>query len=212
MTLLSNHDPPSLPGSVPREATYRGGGDHLDELMDRYAAGDDSAFSPLHAELGPRVLRFLTRLTGTAHRAQDLTQETFLRMHRARGSFAPGAAVVPWAMAIARNTFRDDWRRSATRKERLEDDDEQGPIASARSTTATSEETAMAHDAARIVQSVLERLPVSQREAFLLLRFEGLSVNEAAEVLDAAPAAVKLRAFRAYEALRAELSSRGAAP
>jgi RNA polymerase sigma-70 factor (ECF subfamily) len=177
--------------------------------MERYAAGDDSAFGPLYDELGPRVMRFLMRLTGTSHGAQDLTQETFLRMHRARGSFTRGATVVPWAMAIARNAFRDELRRSASRNERLEDDDEGGPIANALSSSANSEEHAIAGDAARTVQAVLERLPVNQREAFVLIRFEGMSVNEAAEVLDATPTAVKLRAFRAYEALRAALSRGG---
>lgn len=177
----------------------------LDALMDRYARGEDAAFARLHATLGPRLLGFLTRLCGSTHRAQDLTQETFLRMHRARGSFSAGAAVVPWAMAIARNAFRDELRRGKHR-EVLDDDAEHGPVVTARASTATSEELAIAGDAARTVQQVLERLPVTQREAFVLLRFEGLSVAEAAEVLDATETAVKLRAFRAYESLRAALA------
>jgi len=205
MATASGLEAADLNASTPPRAP-RSGADPLDQLMERYATGDDTAFGPLYEELGPRVMRFLTRLTGAPHRASDLTQETFLRMHRARGSFTRGAAVVPWAVAIARNTFRDLLRRSATRHERLEDDDERGPIATARSTAASSEEHAIASDAARTVQAVLARLPVNQREAFVLLRFEGLSVNEAAEVLDATPTAVKLRAFRAYEALRAALS------
>jgi RNA polymerase sigma-70 factor, ECF subfamily len=209
MTATPRQDATSVSSAVESELVGAAPPYRLDQLMERYSAGDDSAFAPLHDELGPRVMRFLLRLTGTSHRAQDLTQETFLRMHRARGSFTRGAAVVPWAMAIARNAFRDELRRSASRHERLEDDDELGPIANARSTSASSEEHAIAGDAARTVQAVLERLPVSQREAFVLIRFEGMSVNEAAEVLDATPTAVKLRAFRAYEALRAALSTGG---
>lgn len=204
---------PGLEATDPNASTPlrapRDDADPLDQLMERYATGDDAAFAPLYEELGPRVMRFLTRLTGAPHRASDLTQETFLRLHRARGSFTRGATVVPWAMAIARNAFRDELRRSASRHERLEDDDENGPLAKARSNAASSEDQAIAGDAARTVQAVLERLPVNQREAFVLLRFEGMSVNEAAEVLDATPTAVKLRAFRAYEALRAALSRGG---
>jgi RNA polymerase sigma-70 factor (ECF subfamily) len=185
--------------------------DEADRRMERYAAGDDTAFAPLYAALAPRVMRFLTRLTGAPHRAADLTQETFLRMHRARGSFAPGSAVAPWAMAIARNAFRDELRRKSHKNERLDDDEELGAIATARSKEPSGEEQRRAREVAQTVQSVLERLPVNQREAFVLLRFEGMSVNEAAEVLDTTPAAVKLRAFRAYEAIRAALGMGGEA-
>jgi len=55
--------------------------------------------------LTPRLRAFLRRLSGSADLADDLTQETFLHMHRARGSFAHGGAVVPWSYAIARNAF-----------------------------------------------------------------------------------------------------------
>ena len=58
-----------------------------------------------------------------------------------------------------------------------------------------------------MVERVLARLPPAQREAFVLIRYEGLSVQDAAAVLGATPTAVKLRAFRAYEALRAELDA-----
>jgi RNA polymerase sigma-70 factor (ECF subfamily) len=55
------------------------------------------------------------------------------------------------------------------------------------------------------VQATLAKLPASQREAFILVRFEGLSMAEAAQVLDTTEASAKIRAFRAYEALRAAL-------
>ena len=61
-----------------------------------------------------------------------------------------------------------------------------------------------------IIRETLERLPMLQRDAFVLIRFEGLSVSEAAQILGATEAAVKVRAFRAYEALRAALGSQGA--
>ena len=70
---------------------------------------------------------------------------------------------------------------------------------------ADSEQAAIARETAALVESVLARLPPPQREAFVLLRYEGMSVQEAAEVLGSTPTAVKLRAFRAYEALREAL-------
>jgi RNA polymerase sigma-70 factor (ECF subfamily) len=179
----------------------------MDELaanaaMDRYATGDDGAFQALHRALHGRLYAFLTRLAG-AHAADDLVQETFLRMHRARSTFARGAAVVPWAYAIARNVCLDHARSSRLRRtERLPSDPGAEPPDPR---TATGEESAIAAELARTVERVLARLPESQREAFVLLRYEGLRVQDAAAILGVTPTAVKLRAFRAYEALRAEL-------
>jgi RNA polymerase sigma-70 factor (ECF subfamily) len=70
---------------------------------------------------------------------------------------------------------------------------------------ADSEQAAIARETAALVESVLAGLPPAQREAFVLLRYEGMSIQEAAEVLGSTPTAVKLRAFRAYEALREAL-------
>jgi RNA polymerase sigma-70 factor, ECF subfamily len=78
--------------------------DSLDQAMDRYAQGDETAFSVLYAGLALKLRSFLMRLTGAPPLAEDLLQETFMRIHRARGVFEPGAAVVPWVYAIARNT------------------------------------------------------------------------------------------------------------
>lgn len=179
----------------------------LDRAMDRYAQGDDAAFAALHAGLEPRLRRFLLRLTGDPSRAADLAQEAFLRIHRSRGSFAAGGAVMPWALAIARNVYRDEVHRY---QPPLERDDKDGEAAVTRvpAQTGTAEQHALAHEAADVVRRVLAALPVAQREAFVMLRFEGLSLKEIAEILDVTPTAVKLRAFRAYEAIRDALRER----
>ncbi len=174
----------------------------LNAAMDRYAGGDASAFAVLHRALHPRLFAFLARMSGSTSTASDLVQETFLRMHRARGSFAPGAAVIPWAYAIARNAHHDHARAAKLREtERLPSD----PGPEMVDGGGDAESNAIASQAARVVEEVLARLPASQREAFVLIRYEGMSVQDAAAVLGATPTAVKLRAFRAYEALRAAL-------
>lgn len=176
----------------------------LNLAMDRYASGDAVVFAQLHRALYPRLHAYLLRMRGSAHLADDLVQETFLRMHRARATFARGASVVPWAYTIARNVLIDHARSAKTRRtEALPEGDAHDPIDAG----ADTESSAVAAEAARTVERVLARLPVSQREAFVLLRYEGLSVQDAANVLGATPAAVKLRAFRAYEALRAALAA-----
>ena len=179
----------------------------LNAAMDRYACGDAQAFSTLHGGLYPRLFAYLTRMTGSSVAASDLVQETFLRMHRARATFAPGGAVIPWAYAIARNVHLDHARAARLREtERLPSD----PGVEIASPGGDVESAAIAAEAAIVVEGVLARLPASQRDAFVLIRYEGLSVQDAAAVLGATPTAVKLRAFRAYEALRAALE-RGAA-
>jgi RNA polymerase sigma-70 factor (ECF subfamily) len=175
----------------------------LNAAMDRYACGDASAFPVLHRALYPRLLAYLTRMSGSATMGDDLVQETFLRMHRARATFAAGGAVLPWAYAIARNVHIDYARSARLRStERLPSDPGPNPAYAQR---ADAESAAIAAETAMAVERVLAKIPPAQRDAFILIRYEGLSVNDAAAVLGTTVTAVKLRAFRAYEALRAEL-------
>lgn len=181
--------------------------DGLDATMDRYAQGDDRAFDELYRVGAPRVRGFLLRLCGDAALADDLAQEAFVRIHRARGAFEPGAAALPWFFAIARNAFVDHKRREQTRKgvsARLPPGDGGGPEAEA-PPSARGDEVVAASEMLDLVRTTLDAMTPLQREAFVLVRFEGLSIAEAAQVLGATEAAVKIRAFRAYEALRAAL-------
>src|SRR5262245_50248791 len=182
----------------------------LNEAMDRYACGDVTAFATLHRALHPRLLGYLTRMSASTATADDLVQETFLRMHRARSTFARGGAVLPWAYAIARNVHIDHTRAARLREtERLPSDP--GPEAIDRHAD-DAESSAIAAETARAVERVLARIPTAQREAFVLLRYEGMSVQDAAAVIGTTVTAVKLRAFRAYEALREELQALHAVP
>ncbi len=182
-----------------------GSGDPLDAAMDRYAEGDDSAFNELARGLTPRLRAFLQRLAGSPDLADDLTQETFLRMHRARGSFVRGAAVVPWAYAIARNCFISHTRTKKTRFLRNSVDVTEIEVATGPDLNA--EASVAAQQSAHIVAQALAAMPVANREAFVLVRYEGMSVATAAQLVGISDGALKLRAFRAYEILRAALSA-----
>jgi RNA polymerase sigma-70 factor, ECF subfamily len=180
--------------------------DTLSHVMDRYARGEDRAFDELYRLGAPRVRGFLLRLCGDLALADDLMQETFIRVHRARASFAMGAAALPWMLAIARNALRDHARRAQVRPStRSADRAEAEPYQSEAPPDGRGDEVLAGHEMLAVVRGVLQELPVVQREAFVLLRFEGLSVSEAAQVLGATEGAVKVRAFRASEALRAAL-------
>jgi RNA polymerase sigma-70 factor (ECF subfamily) len=171
-----------------------------DEAMTRYASGDDAAFAIVYDELSPRLYGFLVRQTRNTARAEDVLQQTFLQIHRARGAFVPGAEVLPWAFAIARRLVIDSSRRGP--REVLE---EVGARDERAATDPAADDLVAAQQLASRIQRELARLPETQRVAFELVKQEGLSLAEAAQVLGTTVAAVKLRAHRAYEALRAVL-------
>ncbi|NUP08796.1 MAG: RNA polymerase sigma factor [Polyangiaceae bacterium] len=174
--------------------------------MSRYAEGDESAFAVVHRAVAERLRAFLTRMARSPALADDLLQETFLRMHRARGSFEVGGRVLPWSYAIARNVYIDHVRQRAVRKERpVSVDADDGDLDPPAGPETDGEQVTIAAELAATVERTLAKLPPNQREAFVLLRYEGLSVSDAAAILGTTEGAVKLRAFHAYEALRAAL-------
>jgi RNA polymerase sigma-70 factor, ECF subfamily len=187
-----------------------------DAAMERYAAGDEAAFSTVFDLLAPRLHGYFLRQTRDSDAADDLTQQTLLKIHRARGQFIRGAAVTPWAFAIGRRLLIDDVRRR--RRDLLAPDQEQA-VDRASSEAATADQLIAAQETGERILTALLRLPASQREAFELIKQEGLTFVEAAETLGTTVAAVKLRAHRAYEALRVVLGdvlesgpTRGAEP
>jgi RNA polymerase sigma-70 factor (ECF subfamily) len=173
-----------------------------DGAMERYAAGEDAAFGELYDALAPRLYGYLLRQTRDRARAEDLVQQTFFRIHEARGRFIPGAEVTPWAFAIARRLLIDGVRRTKREVLRADakdtEDEEAAPDDAA-------DDVAYGKELEKKIQEELRRLPETQRVAFELVKQEGLSLAEAALVLGTTVTAVKLRAHRAYEALRSAL-------
>ncbi len=187
--------------------------DGADAAMERYSNGDNAAFAELYDAIAPRLLGFLRKATRDGVATEDLMQQTFLQIHRARGAFIPGAPVMPWALAIAKRLMIDSARRR-----RVElglfvhapaDDDR---MRSEPATTAGADDVLDARRLGGRVQQRLDALPETQRTAYLLVKQEGLSLKKAADVLGTSVTAVKLRTHRAYQSLRAVLrEERGAA-
>ena len=174
-----------------------------DAAMERYAAGDDAAFEIVYDALADRIAAYLRRHVRDPHRREDLLQETFLRMHRARGTFMTGAPVLPWAFAIARRLVVDQARRDRRNPAPVTDTE---PVLDRPTRVADRpEEVVEARQSAARLAEALARLPDSQRVAFELLKQDGLTLVDAAAVLGITVTAVKLRAHRAYEALRVAL-------
>ncbi len=172
--------------------------------MEIYAQGDDAALGELYDVLAPKLLRYFQRHTRNTALADDLAQQTFLNMHCARATFRAGSDVVPWAFAIGHRLMIDEVRRGRARISMVPvaDDDSQAEHAT---DAQNPESLASSRQLARILDEELRRIPPAHREAFELVRFDGLSMSEAAEVLGTTANAVKVRAHRAYDALRAVL-------
>jgi RNA polymerase sigma-70 factor (ECF subfamily) len=182
----------------------------IDDAMARYAKGDLGAWPSLHRELGLMFRRCLGRMSLHRSAVDDLVQESFLRVHRARGTFEVGATLKPWALAIARNVYLDHRRRETLRVDvcSLDDwDDDAGErriVAIAREPDA--ERWALSRETIEIVRVALAGLPRRTRDAFVLTRIERWTDSEAAQLLGMTRGAVRTRAFRAAEALRAALT------
>lgn len=176
----------------------------VDAAMDRYAAGDESAFGELYDLIAPRLHGYFLRQMRDRDVADDLTQQTLVRIHRSRGQFLRGAAVTPWAFAIGRRLMLDHLRSRRRRREVAIGDEEQ-TVGDVAGDDPPADDLVQAQETAHRIQRVLARLPENQRVAFELVKQEGLSFAEAAEALGTTVAAVKLRAHRAYQALRADL-------
>lgn len=182
----------------------------LEDAMSRYAGGDDGALGEVYDLLAPALYSFLVRLCRDRSLAEDLSHETFLRIHRARGAYHQGADVMPWAYAIARRLFLDHVRARRHDGGSLDApgaDGERRSDPGVPSPDAPADELLSATRLAEQIEAVLARIPESQSTAFRLLKQEGLSVAEAAAVLGTTETSVKLRAHRAYEALRDALGA-----
>jgi RNA polymerase sigma-70 factor (ECF subfamily) len=178
-----------------------------DAAMDRYASGDGEAFSVLYDLLAPRLYGFLLRQTRDPSRAEDLVQQTMLNIHCARGRFIRGAPVIPWAFAIARRLLIDETRKNRLEAPRSNDSRGGDPLEGAVAKDPPADDQVQWSQLARMIRRELDRLPESQRVAFELVKHEGLTHAQAADVLGTTVMAVKLRAHRTYEALRAALGA-----
>ncbi len=175
-----------------------------ERLMARYVGGDDVAFRQLFALLAPKVRAFFLRSFIDPALADDLTQTTFLKLHRARSTYLPDRPLKPWLFTIAAGVRRDELRRRYrlpphVGELELEQAELQqiGERAPAPETNAAGEIEA--------VRAALSRLPESQRAVLHLHLHEELTFEEIAEVLGTSPGAVRVRASRAYERLRKSL-------
>jgi len=178
------------------------------DLMQRYCDGDAGAFRELYALVAPRLLGYLLKMARERALADDLLQQTFLKVHRARAAYVRGADPLPWIYSIAHRTFIDETRKHKRAVVRV-GEDEQLPEVPAGITGESDDRRDEGRGDPELVTAALDALaglPAQQREAVVLTKLDGKTVAEAAEIAGTTVGAMKVRAHRGYEALRKSLS------
>jgi RNA polymerase sigma-70 factor (ECF subfamily) len=185
------------------------------QLMLGVKAGDDASFELLLAKYRTPLVHFLFRMVRDAATAEDLAQEVFLRVYRARKKYAPSAKFTTWLFRIATNLALNAVRDSRNEKMGISIDGPAGAGGSAENNQARIDvadkrpgmvERMLEHDRAAVIKRAILALPEKQRAAVLLHKYHDLDYDEIAGILDCSESALKSLLFRAYETLRVQLA------
>ena len=173
-------------------------------LMLAFRAGDTAAFDELFRRWSGPLLRYLERMVRDLATAEELVQEAFLRVHRARDRYSPDARFSTWLYRIATNLALNELRRPRRKAVHRSTESEDAPELAAESPATDDVVEARRRGAA--VEEALEQLPEKQRAALCLTAVEGLSYAEVAETLDVTEKAVKSLVHRARSSLATRLA------
>lgn len=194
------------------EASERSGADPGRELMLAFQAGQPQAFEQLIGLYSERAYALFVRFTGRHEGCEDLVQELFLRMWRARDRYEPSARFSTWMYRIAFNLAANAGER-ARHRQAVSLDGEVPLAGGAKEGVRLSDPDApqpdqalLRADVVREVQAAIAALPDNQRMALILARYEEQSHQEIGATLGISAKAVKSLIHRARETLRASLS------
>jgi len=171
-------------------------------LVARLKAGDPAAFEAIYEAFRPRLFSFLARLCRRRDVAEDLLEETWLRLVTKASDLTDDTRLGPWLFTVARNLFASWCRHRALDDDRILDLALSWPGALPRESPF---EAAARGEAERQIETAVARLPPRDREVLMLVGGEELSPSEAAAVLGLAPEAVRKRLQRARERLALEM-------
>jgi RNA polymerase sigma-70 factor (ECF subfamily) len=176
------------------------------QLMLEFRDGDEGAFDALFRRWAARLLRYLARMVQEPAVAEELVQEVFLRVHRARERYAPGARFSTWLFTIATNLARNELRRPQQRvREQSLDEGADGPAFELAGGGPRADDVAHARRVGASLEAELAALPDRQREALWLAAVEGFSYAEVAGMLATSESSVKALVHRARATLAERL-------
>ncbi|MGH9682036.1 MAG: RNA polymerase sigma factor [Candidatus Acidiferrales bacterium] len=179
------------------------------QLMLDVKAGDEASFDVLLRKYRAPLVNFLYRMVRDTATAEDLAQEVFLRVYRARNQYSPSAKFTTWLFRIATNlalnSIRDNRRKVMEVYIDAPADEDHAP----RELPARDlriDEHMVERDRADFIRRAIVALPEKQRVAVLLHKYEEMDYAEIAKILGCSESALKSLLFRAYETLRVHLS------
>lgn len=179
------------------------------ELMLGVKAGDEACFERLLAKYRTPLVSFLYRMVRNQATAEDLAQEAFLRVFRARKDYVPGAKFTTWLFRIATNLALNSLRDSRRHLRDLsvdQADEDHGPALDLIDPSVEIEEALVERERVKRIWAAIEALPEKQRVAVLLHKYQDLGYDEIARILGCSESALKSLLFRAYETLRVRLA------
>jgi len=184
------------------------------QLMLDVKAGDEQSFALLLQRYRTPLVNFLYRMVRGREQAEDLAQEVFLRVYRARKDYVPSAKFTTWLFRIATNLALNSMRDNRYQRMEIsidapvttdaEDGDER--TLDVAEQNPNIEQHLIGEARRKMIRHAIDKLPEKQRAAVLLHKYQELDYNEIAKILDCSESALKSLLFRAYEALRVELA------
>jgi RNA polymerase sigma-70 factor (ECF subfamily) len=174
-------------------------------------AGDDASFDLLLRKYRTPLVNFLFRMVRDTATAEDLAQEVFLRVYRARKQYTPSAKFTTWLFRIATNVALNSVRDNRYRKLEISfdaatSDEEDSAPRELPAPDMRIDEHMVERDRCSFIRGVIASLPEKQRAAVLLHKYEEMDYGEIAKILDCSESALKSLLFRAYENLRVQLA------
>ena len=180
-----------------------------EQIMAAYAGGEDEAFSEIFRRYAQRLFGYLYHMSRDRELAQDLVQETFVRVHRARERYDPSRPLKPWVFRIATNVQADQakswFSKLARRTRRLFEQEEDMAVAATPRPERATERAMLAVQ----LRSEIAQLKEPYRQAILLHDLEGLNCRETAEALGKPVGTVLSLLRRGRGLLRARLAGTG---
>src|SRR6266436_4388736 len=184
------------------------------QLMLDVKAGDGNSFELLLQRYRTPLVNFLYRMVRNREQAEDLAQEVFLRVYRAREDYVPSAKFTTWLFRIATNLALNSVRDNRYQRMEIsldapvttdaEDGDEKTMDVPEKHPNI--EQHLIEEARRRMIRQAIEKLPDKQRAAVLLHKYQELDYGEIAKILECAESALKSLLFRACETLRVELA------
>ena len=181
-----------------------------EDLMARIAEGDEYAFEVLVGRHQPSVLNLIYRFIGDRAGAQDLAQEVFIKVWQAARDYEPKAKFTTWLYRITVNLCLNELKSSRRKRwfsiHRFDEDSEKTMDEILPDDAPSAEDLLLAKERSRQISEALQSLPDNQRMALILKRYDDLSYQEIAQILDCSVSAVESLLVRAKRNLQKKLT------